>query len=300
MADDAGTSTATPGGDGANISMMTDGGAGGTGEGGTGGDAGKLDIKGLLGEELAGDRNIAKFLEGENPVQSMAKSLIEAQKLAGKVKIGVPDDKATPEERAGFYKSLGVPDDAKGYEFSRPESIPESAYNEEHSAKWAKIMKDNNVPKAAANALRNAMFAEMLEQGTNTTKALTEAFTKDFGDDRVTVAKQVGAVMQKAIPDEVLRKQIENGINDKDRPAFALALGHVIKHMKETYGIQDDALDGGTGSGKSIEELRAEAQKLMASDAARDPMHKDNKEVTKKINDTYALIGTLTDAAKKR
>ena len=38
--------------------------------------------------------------------------------------ITVPGEKATPEEQQRFYKALGVPEKADGYQFKLPEGLP--------------------------------------------------------------------------------------------------------------------------------------------------------------------------------
>lgn len=305
MADEAGTGAVgeagsqptTQTGDSAGAQGVPSGASSGSGaaEGGT------FDLKAVLGEELASDRNISKFLENENPVQAMAKSLLEAQKMAGRVKIGVPGDKATPEERAAFFKELGVPEDEKGYEFTRPEGIPEEAWSEENAAKWAKLMRENNVPKSAAQALRTALMQETLEGVQKANDSLNAALDKDFGEQKQVVAKEIGDLMAKSIPDADVRKNIDAAINDKDRPAFALALGHALQYMKKTYGLSDtNAGDGGNGAGKSIDDLRADAKKLMASPAYRDGLSKEHDDVVKQVNGLYKTIGDLTAAAGKK
>lgn len=266
-----------------------------------GGGDGKLDLKTILGEDLVKDQNIAKFLKTENPVQELAKSLLEAQKQIGKPKVGVPGENATAEEKAAFFKSLGVPDDSKGYDFKKPDGLPDEAYNPDHAAKWADLMKANNVPKAAANALRNAMMEEMAGQAEASTKVLNEALDKTFGAKKAEISKEVGDLMAKAIPDAKLRETIQASISNEQTPAFALALGLAMQHMKKTYGMADKNIgDGGEGSGMSIEDLRAKGNKIMSSDAYRDPMHRDHASVKKEAGEIYKQIGELTNQKSKK
>lgn len=229
------------------------------------------------------------------------KSLENAQQFIGRKGFGVPGEKATPEEKAQFFKELGVPDDPKGYEFKRPDNVPEEMWNTEHETKWAGLMKQHNVPKSVANELRNEMIKETLEMHNSTIKTLNESLDKAFGENKATITKEVGDMMQKAIPDKALREAIEKNIGSKNTPAFALALGHVLQHMKKTYGMSDtNTGDGGDGtSGKSIKDMRAEATKLMASEAYTNVMHKDHAETRKQVDGLYTDIGKLTDAQRK-
>lgn len=271
------------------------------GAGGDKGSDGKLDLKAILGDDLVKDQNIAKFLETENPVQAIAKSLLEAQKQVGKPKVGVPGEGATDEEKAAFFKSLGVPEAAEGYDFKKPDGVPDESYNPEHAAKWSKLMKDNNIPKDAANALRDAMIAEQAEAGAASAKALNDAMQTAFGDQKAVISKEIGDLMTKAIPDAKLRETIQASISDEKTPAFALALGLAMQHMKKTYGLTDKNIgDGGEGSGMSIEDLRAKGNKIMSSEAYRDPMHRDHASVKKEAAEIYKQIGELTNAKSKK
>jgi hypothetical protein len=302
---DTGNAGATDDGTGGKTSLMQDGGDDG-GKGGEGdGDTGskQIDVKALLGDELAGDRNIAKFLEGENPVQEIAKALQNAQAQVGKPKVGVPGEQATAEEKAAFYEELGVPKEGttEAYKFTKPENMPDELYSEEHAAKWAQAMKDNNVPVDAANALRDMLIGEQIDAATDATKALNDALDKDFGENKDIIAKEVGEMMKQAIPDDALRQQIEAGIGDKNTPAFAVALGHIMQHMKKQGFSDNNTGDGGSDhGGMSVDELREKGQALMASDAYRNPMHKNHAAVKKEADGIYKTIGELTAQAKKK
>lgn len=232
--------------------------------------------------------------------EDVFKSLENAQQFIGRKGWGVPGEKATPEEKAQFYKELGVPDDPKGYEFKRPDGVPEEMWDSKSEEKWAGLMRQHNVPKSVANALRDEMLKETLESHNTGVKTLNEQLDKAFGDQKTEVSKQVGDLLTKAIPDKALREAIEKNVGNKNTPAFALALGHVFQYMKKTYGLTDtNTGDGGGASGQSVKDMRAEATKLMASEAYTNAMHKDHAETRKRVDAMYADIGRLTDQAKK-
>lgn len=307
-ADDGGDTPGTPtdDGTGGKAGMFQSGGKEGeSGEGGDGegseSDPGQIDLNKLLGEELAKDPNIEKMLKTENPVQEMAKSLLEAQKQVGKRKVGVPDESATDEERSAFYESLGVPKDADGYEFQKPEGLSDEMYDAEDAKAWAEFFKENNLTKDQANAARDRFIEIQTEQAVASNTALNEAMDKHFGDQKQVIAKQASALMQEAVPDAELRATIQAAIGDENTPAFAAALGFAVQHMKKTYGLSDENFgEVGDGGGISLTELRAAAIKLQASDAFRDGMNKDHKDTVKKVNEMYAQIGELTNAEASR
>lgn len=293
--------TPTDDGSGGKASMLSDPTPAEGGEGGDAGSDGAIDLKSLLGDELSADQNIAKFLETDNPVQELAKSLVESQKQMGK-KMGIPTEESTPEEAAAFYKELGVPEKgtAEDYGFTKPEGMDDADFNAEHAEKWAGLMKEHNVPKEAAEALRQELFAEGDAHQEAALKTLNEALDKSFGENKAAISKEVGDMLTEAVPDAELRATIEASLGDEKTPAFALALGHVMQHMKKTYGLADkNAGDDSQLSGKTVEELRAEAQKEMTSDAYRDPMHRDHKTKKAEVQGMYKEIGILTDQANK-
>lgn len=289
------------------------GGGGDAGAGAGGGDAGAG--AGAGGGDKGGDQggasNANQFSLPEaykdapwakdfKSADDVFKSLENAQQFIGRKGFGVPGEKATAEDKAAFYAELGVPPDAKGYDFKRPEGVPDELWNSEHESKWAGLMKQHNVPKSVANELRNEMLKETIETYNEQTKSLNEAMDKSFGDKKTEVAKQVGELMKKAVPDAALRQQIEAGIGNKNLPAFALGLGLAMQHMNKTYGQADTTTnDDGGASGKTIPELRAEAAALQASKPYTDVMHKDHASTRKTVDQMYADIGRLTDEAKK-
>ena len=71
-----------------------------------------------LPEDLKGDPSLQSFKD----IPALAKSFIETKKLVGaKQGVTIPDEKATPEQRAAFHKALGVPDEAAKYQIKRPD-----------------------------------------------------------------------------------------------------------------------------------------------------------------------------------
>jgi len=305
-AGDAGAASATTDGTGGKAGVFESGDAGTGGEGDNaskneGGDSNKVDFNSLLGEDLAKNPGFEKYANSENPVQDMAKSLLEAQSKIGKPQVGVPGENATTEERAAFNEALGVPKEASGYGFEKPEGMPDEAYDQAHADKWADLLHKNNVPGEAANALREAMFEEHQASETAANEALNTKMDEIFGEDKQLIAKEASALMQAAIPDAKLRAQIQASIGNENTPAFAAALGLVTQHMKKTYGLSDENIsDSGGSSGKSLADIRSEAQTAMASPAYRDAMHKDHAETKKNVNAMYKQIGELTDAEAKR
>lgn len=246
--------------------------------------------------------------------EDVFKSYGELEKRMSTPRYDVPDDKATPEARTAWeksvFKALGVPDAPEGYGLKAPDGYPEhmGEYMGETLSEFSKICHANGVPPKAAAAIQgwfDGMAMKLNEAGVAAQKADTDAanalmdqhFTKIFGDQKGVAVEQVKQAMTKAIPDAEMR-----GVLEKALPNEALVvIAALDKHYKETYGKSDtNQGDGGNSTGKTVAELRDDAQKLMASPEYRDPMHKDHKATKDKVNEAYKNIAALTDQAKKK
>ncbi len=85
-------------------------------------------------------------------VPDMAKALANANALIGK-KLGVPNEKSSPEEVAAFRRSLGVPDSIDEYKFA-PDALPEGMTWDDNNVKnYAEIAHKHNIPPLAMKAL---------------------------------------------------------------------------------------------------------------------------------------------------
>lgn len=91
-------------------------------------------------------------------VPDMAKALAHANALVGR-KLGVPNEKSTPEEVAAYRKALGVPDSLEEYDFT-PEQVPEG-FNWDRGAMqpFAEVAHKHNIPPSAMKELAG-LFAQ--------------------------------------------------------------------------------------------------------------------------------------------
>jgi hypothetical protein len=75
-----------------------------------------------LDPDLKNHPSITKFKDPKG----LAKSYVELQKMIGKDKIAIPNEKSTPQEWSEFYQKVGRPDEMTGYEapdIEMPEEI---------------------------------------------------------------------------------------------------------------------------------------------------------------------------------
>lgn len=132
-------------------------------------------------------------------VPDMAKALANANALIGK-KLGVPNEKSTPEELSAYRKALGVPESLEEYDFT-PAEAPEG-FNWDKGAMqpFAEAAHKHNIPPAAMKELAG-LFAQYEsskldvvqgmfdQQRTEAVASLKKEWGNDF-DKNVSIAKQ--------------------------------------------------------------------------------------------------------------
>jgi hypothetical protein len=127
-------------------------------------------------DALPGDaKDYKDTLAKYKSVPEMAKALANANQLIGK-KLGVPNEKSSPEEIAAFRKQLGVPESLDDYKFA-PDQLPEGmTWSDEFAKPFAEIAHKHHIPPGAMKALAN--------QFTNYEKFKVEAIQSTFEKQR--------------------------------------------------------------------------------------------------------------------
>ena len=156
-----------------------------------------VDWKASLPEDLRTDPSLTDIKD----VGNLAKSYINGQKLIGKNRIALPDEKATDEEMSAFYSQVGRPEKSDGYQFGDRPELPEGmeydegfetqfkdmAYQSGLSAKQAKAIYDGYhkyiIAKAETEGKTNAAQSE------EWVKSLKQDFGKAY-HERVDLAKR--------------------------------------------------------------------------------------------------------------
>lgn len=132
-------------------------------------------------------------------VPDMAKALANANALIGK-KLGVPNEKSSPEEVAAFRRAMGVPDSLEEYKFA-PDSLPEGmTWSDDMAKPYAEIAHKHGIPPSAMKELvaqhaKSEMFkmeaiqATFEKQRTEAVQTLQKEWGNDFGKN-IGLAKQ--------------------------------------------------------------------------------------------------------------
>lgn len=136
-------------------------------------------------------------------VSDMAKALGNANALIGK-KLGVPNEKSSPEEVAAFRRAMGVPDSLDDYKLA-PETLPEGmTWNDNMAKPYAEIAHKHGIPPGAMKELvaqhaKTEMFkmeaiqATFEKQRTEAVGTLQREWGNDF-DKNIGLAKQAAKI----------------------------------------------------------------------------------------------------------
>lgn len=234
---------------------------------------------------------------------SLAKSYLETKKMVG-MKTGVPGDNATAEERATFYKALGVPENADGYGLVVPENLPEPLKEnyETDTLKWfAGVAKEANLTPQQAKAIQAAYdnkFSEFLtgagEDVTRSEANFDAMATKIFGDKKVEALTAARADVEKYIPKE-LHADFANMPN-----SALLAVARVATAVRQELTGEDKVTnDGSEVTGKSSNDLKNEARAIMKGEDFNSPFGKGGKDAYEKAQKDVRRLFQEADALDK-
>ena len=251
-----GSSTVMTGGDpgaGDGDTVIT-GGDGGDGDNGDKGGATEFtDWRGQLSADLKGNEFIKGF---EGNISDFAGKLIELQGST-KGMVALPSEDATPEARAEAYKGImkhfGHPETVEGYEFTKPESMPEGMpYDEARVQDFAKMAHELGVPKDVAQAIVQWSDKKAIADHTSSLESIGKANTErlnamkqEHGNDFKAVAEGAHRAAEAFGGDELMTFLDETGLGD--HPVLIKAFAAISKSISEDSARL--TLQGG-GAGK--------------------------------------------------
>lgn len=265
------------------------------------------DFRAAWPDELKNDPSLKDMKD----TASIAKALVDTKKLVGQ-KLGIPNKDSTPEAAGAFWDALGVPKDGAGYEFKQPDNLPaalKDTYDQAHADKWAGIFKKHNIPKEAANALRNELFteigaevAEMKGEVDKSDEAFGKMAAEIYGDNtKATAALQaVKTIIEKHLP-----AQLKGALDKMSNTALLATAAAISGEMKALTG-EDNSIgrdSGVTADGKTIAQLREEARTIQALPEYSSPFTTKGKvaheDAVAKAKGIYARIDTMMKGGAK-
>ena len=232
-----------------------------------------------LPKDLADSKQILGQFKDINGV---LKTLASQQKMLGKKAdaILIPDENASPEEKAAFLKKLGVPDSPDAYQL-RPKDLPAGYEWDENVAKeFNALAHQNGIPPKAMDALLSkyaAFEAQRAEQAASQQKAEIEAGRKALAEawgDKYEVELSVARRAAQVAGVDVNSK----GFSD---PAVVLAFNRLARMMSDDKIVNSDT------AGTMM------AGKARAMDIMTNPQNSLYKKYTSGDKETATLVADL-------
>ncbi len=173
-----------------------------------------------LPDDFAEDRALlGRFGDLKTLVKTLKDNMATARaKTDGLVK--VPGQDATPEERAAYFKAIGVPDDPKGYGIKPPEKLPEGVtWDNGMSEKFASKAHEIGLTPAQVAALQEWQLSYVGEQSA----APRQALASQMEAEKQELNRAFGASLPKAV-DHAQRLAKQEGLKpdifDPNSPDF--------------------------------------------------------------------------------
>lgn len=232
-----------------------------------------------LPKDLADSKQILGQFKDINGV---LKTLASQQKMLGKKAdaILIPDEKASPEEKAAFLKKLGVPDSPDAYQL-RPKDLPAGyEWNDDVAKEFNTIAHQAGVTPAQMDKIMSkyaAFEAQRAEQAAVQQKAEIEAGRKALAEawgDKYEVELSVARRAAQVAGVDVNSK----GFSD---PAVVLAFNRLARMMS------DDKIVNSETAGTMM------AGKARAMDIMTNPSNSLHKKYTSGDKETATLVADL-------
>ena len=216
-----------------------------------------------------------------------------AETLIGKKRTVIPDETTTPDQRAEFLESIGVPKDEATYE---SHNTPEGADNSFFDA-MKPIFKKAGVTKDGAKIL-SADLPAILEKITG--KKIADDATNDAEFDTMTTqvfgaTKDTDLAQAKALLIAHTPACFAGHMDTVDNKTLTI-VASALKNIRAKYMTEDgSALNGNTAVNSGADEVRKQAKAQIA--IAQNPESTaDQKEAAKKkANELYAQWEKMTE-----
>lgn len=214
----------------------------------------------------------------------------DAKVAMSKRPAGIPQNDDPQEKWDAFNKALGVPEKPDDYKFS---TEPPDENTKNFQSKIAGLFHKAGVTPRQLSVIEpgwNELIQELGQANQPSQEEMDKEFdelaSKTFGDQEKQVLKNSNALLAKYVPEDL--KPALGGMSNEGLVLMAAVLEGVRKDYISEDRLPDDR-EGGI-SGSSEKEKREEARGLMASDAYRDPFHKDHKETVEKVQKIYGTF----------
>ena len=228
--------------------------------------------------------------DGKADVEALATSYTSLERLLGSEKVPVPKSWEDKEAADRWYKAAGRPDDINGYEFEKPEKLPEGFYDDTAEAAARQWFHENGLNKTQAKNLhaafvktnleRHAAYQDQQRQAQEQVKA---ALIREHGKEYEGFEKAAKAAIAKFADPDYIKWLDESGAGND--PRMIRAWGRIGKSMMgETTlkGTPPVSINAGDIE-KQISDLRR-----TNSDALNNKTHPDHARIMAEMTKLYA------------
>lgn len=230
-------------------------------------------------EVLANEFEDNPSLKQLSNVKTLAKGYVNQGKIVGRKTFDY--ETATDEEKDELFTKMGVPAEAKEYDFQKPGNMPEDMpYNEEEAQAFMNKAHELKIPKQTATELRN-WFNDMQFEGWNNAQtsldelqsASQKEIKTEYGaayDDKIALAKRTVNTFGAA--------DALNQFGLEDNPELVRMFVKIGEAMSEDRLIGDGSIKT---NALTPEEAKKELNTLWAEkeDALLNPDHPQHKDV---------------------
>lgn len=225
-------------------------------------------------------------------MDGLYKSFDSLQEMMGKRPSGIPQENASPEEWGDFYKQMGRPDTAEGYEITFPEGaeinqeqlgqFKELAHQQGLTPKQVKAIADFDMQRSAA--MQEGLSGQQEQYLTEQKTALDKLTSEQFGDRRQEVMDNGDKLVMKYLPESM-----DEHFRSLDPQSKAL-MATVLDGITKEYISEDGSIKGQSAEARTSDDLLVEAHGLMQSEAFTNEFHIENTATRARVQEIYQKI----------
>lgn len=232
-------------------------------------------------------------------VSDLCKTIVNQQKLIGQKYVGIPNENSTQEEIAKYREAIGVPVKFEDYSIEASEEVKKMFGDDkdELTTEFKKLMFDAGLSQKQAQQMRtgyDGIMVRLKNEIDENNKALDTEFenliTEKFGsakEEKVNIAK--GFIQQYV--SENVKEYLPSVINDNKALLVIADIANNIYPDLKGEDIRD--IGKMSGIGKTEPELRAEMQKIIASEAFQNDRHLGHTDAMTKFENIAKQIASL-------
>lgn len=239
--------------------------------------------------------------KGYKSIDDLGVAYINSEKAIGADKIALPGKDAKPEDWNPVFERLGWPKEAKGYEFKKPEKLPDGfAYDDKLADAFRAMAHKRQLTATQAAGVHDDFVAMMADVHTKTAGDIAvrnlegrQALEKEFGAATATKFEAANRALKFFGGDDLVKVLEKAGLQSD--PAMVKAWAKIGEALGEKGAAGMGSGGAGGGFSKTPDEAKAEIAKIRG-EAASKPEHplndKHNPEhgaVVERLKSLYAM-----------